>query len=116
VISDQNGNFQFPLLPAGNFEFTSQVHKTAAFYYGQGTLCRWQQDPAYNMLATEDLVSGVAPLPGECIRSESSRRSDGFGSDRRRQNMASMKIFPRLCFRRARRYPIFSVSLGRGDG
>ncbi|HZE56247.1 MAG TPA: hypothetical protein VE031_00185 [Chthoniobacterales bacterium] len=96
VISDQNGNFQFPLLPAGNFEFTSQTQQNGRFYYGQGTLVLDGNKILHiNMLATEDLVSGVAPFTVENASGASLPVvATALGPTAERQNMASMKIFP----------------------
>jgi hypothetical protein len=66
VVSDANGNFKFPLLPAGNFDFASETQQNGQFYYGQGTVVLNANKVLHiNMLATEDLINGVAPFTVE---------------------------------------------------
>jgi hypothetical protein len=97
VVSDQNGDFQFPLLPAGNFEFTSQAQQDGRYYYGQGTLVLDGSKILHiNMLGTEDLVNGVAPFSVESTPEAALPGiSTAAGATIERQRMASTKILPR---------------------
>ncbi len=63
VVTDGNGNFEFPLLPTGNFEFTSETFQNNLFYYGQGTIVlNGNKSLTINMLHTDDLINGVPPF------------------------------------------------------
>ncbi len=63
VVSDASGNFEFPLLPAGNFEFNSEAFQNGLYYYGQGILVlNGNKALNVNMLGTVDLVNGVIPF------------------------------------------------------
>lgn len=63
VVSDTNGNFEFPLLPSGNLEIFSETFQNGSFYYGQGVLVlNGNKSVNLNMLATVDLVNGVVPF------------------------------------------------------
>lgn len=70
VVTDGAGNFEFPLLPVGNFEFNSETIQNNLYYYGQGTIVlNGNKSLTINMLNTTDLVNGVPPfvvtvLPG----------------------------------------------------
>jgi hypothetical protein len=63
VVSDASGNFEFPLLPSGNFEFSSETFQNGLYYYGQGILVlNGNKSLNVNMLGTVDLVNGVLPF------------------------------------------------------
>lgn len=69
VVSDANGNFEFPLLPFGNFELFSETFQNGSFYYGQGMLALNFSNKSVNlnMLATTDLENGVIPFTTAAI-------------------------------------------------
>ena len=63
VVSDAGGNFEFPLLPSGNFEFSSETLQNGLYYYGQGILVlNGNKSLNVNMLGTLDLMNGVVPF------------------------------------------------------
>jgi hypothetical protein len=63
VVSDAGGNFEFPLLPSGNFEFTSETLQGGLYYYGQGILVlNSNKILNVNMLGAIDLANGVIPF------------------------------------------------------
>ncbi len=62
TVSDANGNFVFPLLPAGNLELYSETLQSGVYYYGQGILVlNSNKSIGLNMLSTVDLQNGVPP-------------------------------------------------------
>ncbi len=63
AVSDGVGNFEFPLLPAGNFEFYSETLQNGSYYYGQGILVlNGNKSLSVNLLSTTDLINGVPPF------------------------------------------------------
>jgi hypothetical protein len=100
VVSDANSHFEFPLLPAGNFEFTSQTQQNGVYYYGQGTLVLDGNKTLHiNMLATEDLINGVPPFTvDDAVPLSAERRLRNIGSGTvsaaaDRQAIAAAKMF-----------------------
>jgi hypothetical protein len=66
AVTDASGNFEFPLLPRGNFDFTSETIQNGLYYYGQGTfVLNGNKFLTARMLYTTDLVSGVLPFTVE---------------------------------------------------
>lgn len=69
-VTDAAGQFELPLLPAGNLEFSSETFQNDRYYYGQGiVVLNGNLALSINMLHTEDLINGVpgfswSPLPG----------------------------------------------------
>jgi hypothetical protein len=60
AVSDAAGNFEFPLLPQGNLEFSAQTVQDGRYYYGQGVaVLNRDLSLSVNMLHTDDLINGV---------------------------------------------------------
>jgi hypothetical protein len=83
AVSDASGVFEFPLLPAGNLEFSSESLQSGKYYYGQGILViNGDKSLRVNMLYTDDLIAGVpeftsSPLSSSAVSVSSAGKSAG---------------------------------------
>jgi hypothetical protein len=108
TTSDASGNFEFPLLPSGNLEISSETLQNGSFYYGQGVLVlTGNKSVNLNMLSTVDLVNGVVPFTvtsiAEPVTALSAQSDDdvGFGptagefsARNQLSSLASMAVVP----------------------
>lgn len=78
VVSDAGGNFEFPLLPFGNFELFSETLQNGSFYYGQGfVVLAANKLVNLNMLATIDLENGIVPFTATTLFEITAQTANG---------------------------------------
>lgn len=97
AVSDSTGRFEFPLLPSGTLEFTSQNKQNGKYYYGQGTVVlNGDILLTVNMLSDVDLGNGVpgftsAPLPSSFLPSSAGSPTRSSASASRRMQQESLR-------------------------